>query len=95
MFRSLLPSIYRRRVPFLTQRLTFSSASIVDQVTDAMKTAMKAKDSTTLATTRLIRSAFQNGAIAAKVDLAALTDDQVCINIGFLCLVRGVAATTR
>ena len=48
--------------------------SIVDEVTDEMKTAMKAKDTTTLATIRLIRSAFANAQIEEKTD--ALSDEQ-------------------
>ena len=39
-----------------------------------MKTAMKAKDTTTLATIRLIRSAFANAQIEEKTD--ALSDEQ-------------------
>ena len=48
--------------------------SIVDEVTAEMKTAMKAKDTTRLATIRLIRSAFANAQIEEKTD--ALTDEQ-------------------
>ena len=48
--------------------------SIADEVTAEMKTAMKAKDTTTLATVRLIRSAFANAQIEEKTD--ALTDEQ-------------------
>uniref|UniRef100_A0A6U0JY75 Asn/Gln amidotransferase domain-containing protein n=1 Tax=Minutocellus polymorphus TaxID=265543 RepID=A0A6U0JY75_9STRA len=48
--------------------------SIVDEVTAEMKTAMKAKDTTTLGSIRLMRSAFANAQIEEKTD--ALTDEQ-------------------
>ncbi len=48
---------------------------IVDQVTQQMKVSMKAKDTTTLATIRLIRSAFANAAIELQVP--QLNDEQV------------------
>jgi uncharacterized protein len=54
-------------------RTTFRRA-IVDEVSDQMKTAMKAKDATKLATIRLVRSAFANAAIDLKVK--ALNDEQ-------------------
>jgi uncharacterized protein YqeY len=46
----------------------------VDEVTDEMKRAMKAKDQMTLQTVRLIRTAFVNAAIDLKTD--KLSDDQ-------------------
>ncbi len=49
--------------------------SIVDDVTAEMKVAMKAKDSVTLGTIRLIRSAFANAAIELRTE--NLTDEQV------------------
>ena len=49
--------------------------SIVDDVTAEMKVAMKAKDSVTLGTIRLIRSAFANAAIELRTE--HLTDEQV------------------
>ena len=49
--------------------------SIVDDVTTEMKVAMKAKDSVTLGTIRLIRTAFANAAIELRTD--NLTDEQV------------------
>ena len=49
--------------------------SIVDDVTAEMKVAMKAKDSVTLGTIRLIRSAFANTAIELRTE--NLTDEQV------------------
>lgn len=52
-------------------------ASIVDDVTAEMKTAMKAKDTLTLSTVRLIRSAFANAAIEIRAE--KLTDEQVRI----------------
>ena len=48
--------------------------SIVDDVTDEMKVAMKAKDTVKLQTIRLMRSSFANAAIELKTD--KLTDDQ-------------------
>lgn len=48
--------------------------AIVDEVQDQMKTAMKAKDTTTLATLRLVKAALANAAIEHRVD--ALNDDQ-------------------
>jgi uncharacterized protein YqeY len=51
-----------------------SSASIVDQVTDEMKKAMRAKDTVRLNTIRLIRAAFGNAAIEAKTE--KLADEQ-------------------
>jgi len=48
--------------------------AIVDEVMDEMKTAMKAKDTVTLQTVRLIRSAFANAAIDLKTQ--ALSDEQ-------------------
>lgn len=47
---------------------------IVDEVTDEMKTAMKAKDAVKLQTIRLMRSSFANAAIELKTD--KLSDDQ-------------------
>jgi uncharacterized protein YqeY len=49
-------------------------ASIVDQVTDEMKKAMRAKDTVRLNTIRLIRAAFGNAAIEAKTE--QLSDEQ-------------------
>jgi hypothetical protein len=49
--------------------------AIVDEVTAEMKVAMKAKDTVTLNTIRLIRSAFANTAIELRTE--TLTDDQV------------------
>jgi hypothetical protein len=49
--------------------------SIADEVMSEMKTAMKAKDTVTLSTTRLIRASFANAAIELKAD--KLTDEQV------------------
>lgn len=46
----------------------------MDEVTEQMKVAMKAKDTARLATIRLIRSAFANAAIDLKVE--QLSDDQ-------------------
>lgn len=48
--------------------------AIVDEVSDQMKTAMRAKETVKLNTIRLIRAAFTNAAIDLKVD--ALSDDQ-------------------
>ena len=48
--------------------------SIVDDVTDEMKAAMKAKDTAKLQTIRLMRSSFANAAIELKTD--KLNDDQ-------------------
>lgn len=48
--------------------------AIVDEVNDQMKAAMKAKETTKLATIRLVRAAFANAAIEAKTD--ALSDEQ-------------------
>jgi Yqey-like protein len=47
----------------------------VDDVTSEMKVAMKAKDSVTLGTIRLIRTAFANAAIELRT--SSLTDEQV------------------
>lgn len=47
----------------------------MDDVTAAMKVAMKAKDTTTLGTVRLIRTAFANAAIELRAE--SLTDEQV------------------
>jgi uncharacterized protein YqeY len=47
---------------------------IVDQVTDEMKKAMRAKDTVRLNTIRLIRAAFGNAAIEAKTE--KLGDEQ-------------------
>ena len=57
-------------------RLTtvFLRASIVDQVTDQMKEAMKAKDTAKLSTIRLIRSSFANAAIDLQTQ--SLSDEQ-------------------
>lgn len=49
-------------------------ACIADDVQGQMITAMKAKDTTTLATLRLVKAAFANAAIDAKVE--KLNDDQ-------------------
>jgi uncharacterized protein len=49
--------------------------SIVDDVTAEMKVAMKAKDTVTLGTIRLIRSAFANAAIELRTE--SLSDEQV------------------
>lgn len=46
----------------------------MDEVTDEMKTAMKAKDTAKLQTVRLIRSAFANAAIDLKTE--KLSDEQ-------------------
>lgn len=62
----------QRRVPFSS---SLAAAPIVDQVTDEMKVAMKAKDATTLSTVRLIRSAFSNACIELQVP--QLDDEQV------------------
>lgn len=48
--------------------------AIVDEVMEEMKTAMKAKDTTTLQTIRLMRSAFANAAIDLKTE--QLSDEQ-------------------
>ena len=55
--------------------LVLTRMSIVDDVTAEMKVAMKAKDSVTLGTIRLIRSAFANAAIELRTE--NLTDEQV------------------
>mmetsp|Transcript_12493 Transcript_12493/g.25949 ORF Transcript_12493/g.25949 Transcript_12493/m.25949 type:complete len:193 (-) Transcript_12493:25-603(-) len=55
-------------------RTTSDLRAIVDEVSDEMKAAMKRKDTTTLATIRLIRSAFANAAIDLKTE--KLTDEQ-------------------
>eukprot|EP00550_Attheya_septentrionalis_P007687 CAMPEP_0198282078 /NCGR_PEP_ID=MMETSP1449-20131203/1928_1 /TAXON_ID=420275 /ORGANISM="Attheya septentrionalis, Strain CCMP2084" /LENGTH=191 /DNA_ID=CAMNT_0043978157 /DNA_START=69 /DNA_END=644 /DNA_ORIENTATION=+ len=65
--------------PFMQARPYFAShptalASIADEVMSEMKTAMKAKDTVTLSTTRLIRASFANAAIELKAD--KLTDEQ-------------------
>jgi UDP-3-O-acyl-N-acetylglucosamine deacetylase len=57
--------------------------AVVDDVTSTMKTAMKAKDTVTLNTVRLIRSAFANAAIELRTE--SLTDEQVCILDGLSC----------
>ena len=49
--------------------------SIVEDVTAEMKVAMKAKDSVTLGTIRLIRAAFANAAIELRTE--NLNDEQV------------------
>lgn len=54
--------------------LNAEKTAIVDQVTDQMKQAMRAKDSVRLNTIRLIRSSFANAAIEAKTE--KLSDDQ-------------------
>jgi uncharacterized protein len=51
-----------------------TTQAIVDEVTAEMKVAMKAKDTVTLQTVRLIRTAFANAAIEDQTD--ALTDEQ-------------------
>ncbi len=48
--------------------------SLIEQITSDMKTAMKAKDSATLSTLRLLRSAVKNKEIDAQKEL---TDDEV------------------
>ncbi|CAB9515871.1 Yqey-like protein [Seminavis robusta] len=68
----LAPACYNLPQP-TTYRLSFHAA-IVDEVTEQMKVAMKAKDTVKLGTIRLVRSAFANAAIGLKVD--ALSDDQ-------------------
>ena len=68
-------SLASRSTPYSYYSTSSASLfSIVDEVTDEMKTAMKAKDTTTLATIRLIRSAFANAQIEKNTD--ALTDEQ-------------------
>jgi uncharacterized protein len=57
-----------------TSYRTTARFAIVDEVSDQMKTAMKAKDTIKLAAIRLIRSAFANAAIDLKVK--ALNDEQ-------------------
>ena len=52
----------------------FQLFAIVDEVSDQMKTAMKAKDQVKLNTIRLIRAAFANAAIEAKT--GKLSDEQ-------------------
>jgi uncharacterized protein YqeY len=49
--------------------------SIVDEVMEEMKAAMKAKETAKLNTIRLMRSSFSNAAIDLKTD--KLTDEQV------------------
>lgn len=61
-------------VPRRPYRTSSSLCAIVDEVTEQMKVAMKAKDTARLATIRLIRSAFANAAIDLKVE--QLSDDQ-------------------
>lgn len=63
-----------RRTPLRRQSCSTRLFAIVDEVSDEMKKAMKAKDTTRLATLRLIRSAFANAQIEFKTD--KLTDDQ-------------------
>jgi hypothetical protein len=60
--------------------------SIVDDVTAEMKVAMKAKDSVTLGTIRLIRTAFANAAIELRTE--SLTDEQVrnFVRCNFQCV---------
>jgi uncharacterized protein YqeY len=48
--------------------------SIADEVMDEMKAAMKAKDTTRLATIRLIRASFANAAIESRTD--KVSDEQ-------------------
>ena len=55
--------------------MTHSLKAIVDEVTDEMKVAMKAKNTVVLGTIRLIRSSFANAAIDLKTN--KLSDDQV------------------
>jgi uncharacterized protein len=66
---------YQHQYPSPTShRTTFRCANIVDEVSEQMKIAMKAKDTTKLATIRLARAAFANAAIELKVK--ALNDEQ-------------------
>eukprot|EP00546_Thalassionema_frauenfeldii_P010711 CAMPEP_0178923238 /NCGR_PEP_ID=MMETSP0786-20121207/16606_1 /TAXON_ID=186022 /ORGANISM="Thalassionema frauenfeldii, Strain CCMP 1798" /LENGTH=178 /DNA_ID=CAMNT_0020597707 /DNA_START=1831 /DNA_END=2364 /DNA_ORIENTATION=+ len=60
--------------PIVRHRRTLELRSIASEVTEEMKAAMKAKDTTTLGTIRLIRSAFANAQIEFKTD--ELTDEQ-------------------
>ena len=48
----------------------------MDEVTDEMKKAMKARDQVTLQTIRLIRTAFSNSAIDLHLKPDKLSDDQ-------------------
>jgi uncharacterized protein len=68
------PTPQHRHDSIATSYRTTFRCAIVDEVTDQMKTAMKAKDTIKLATIRLVRSAFANAAIDLKV--AALNDEQ-------------------
>lgn len=58
----------------LTRSLALQQA-IVDEVTEEMKVAMKAKETAKLNTIRLIRSSFSNAAIDLKTE--KLSDEQV------------------
>ena len=60
----------------VTPNLIVVMQSIVDEVMEEMKAAMKAKDTAKLNTIRLMRSSFSNAAIDLKTD--TLTDEQVC-----------------
>ena len=65
-----------RSAPFISRSSQVRMMmSIVDDVTTEMKVAMKAKDSVTLGTIRLIRTAFANAAIELRTE--SLTDEQV------------------
>ena len=59
----------------LSSRATAALNSISSEVAEEMKTAMKAKDTATLGTIRLIRSAFSNAQIDLKTE--ELSDEQV------------------
>jgi Yqey-like protein len=65
----------KKRTFISTNLSIFVEKAIVDDVTAAMKVAMKAKDSTTLGTIRLIRTAFANTAIELRAE--SLSDEQV------------------
>ena len=60
--------------PVVAFRQTTALHSIASEVTDEMKVAMKAKDTTTLATIRLIRAAFSNAQIDLRIN--ELTNEQ-------------------
>lgn len=58
----------------------------MDEVTEEMKASMKAKETATLNTIRLIRSSFTNAAIDLKTD--KLTDEQVTLALLLLVLLQ-------
>jgi hypothetical protein len=58
-------------------RCVTALSSIASEVADEMKVAMRAKDTTTLATIRMIRSGFSNAQIDLKKE--ELADEEVSL----------------